>query len=501
MLIHLLNRKKLTGKATLAYASVFGLVKDTNLVGHEYSWLGAIVYLAQLVAQPVIAYILVKFPLGKFMAATTFFWGVSLTCMTAAHNFEGLLVSRLFLGLFEAGVAPAFIALTQTYWRRREQPVRLGAWVCVVDRVYRRMLTAIVCHEWCDKHGGKSSYLGHWSHRVVHVEGIPDHLPLFRCKYCLLTPKLFTNIERLITVAYSVVVFFFLPDSPMKARFLDEDEKLVAIERMRANQQGIENDTWKWEHVKEAVIDFKTWGWAAMMFSISVPSGGISTFGPLIIKAFGYDSFETILFNIPFGAVQLIATMGGAWVATKIGMKAPVLAFLSLPPIAGCVMLLFLPRAASAKAPLLVAYYLISVYPGITPLIYSWSAANTAGETKKKVTTGMLFIFQCAGNVLGPNLYTTGEAPLYRRGLLSNLALFIVLIGLYAAQAFYLFLMNKKHAKRRVAEGKNAKMVDRSMMQVKEAYDKKEIEDAAETGENAFSDMTDFENCEFVYVY
>lgn len=33
------------------------------------------------------------------------------------------------------------------------------------------------------------------------------------------------------------------------------------------------------------------------------------------------------------------------------------------------------------------------------PLIYSWSAANTAGETKKKVTTGILFIGQCAGNV------------------------------------------------------------------------------------------------------
>lgn len=25
-------------KATLAYASVFGLVTDTNLVGHQYSW-------------------------------------------------------------------------------------------------------------------------------------------------------------------------------------------------------------------------------------------------------------------------------------------------------------------------------------------------------------------------------------------------------------------------------------------------------------------------------
>lgn len=37
-----------------------------------------------------------------------------------------------------------------------------------------------------------------------------------------------------------------------------------------------------------------------------------------------------------------------------------------------------------------------------------------------QVTTGVLFVAQCAGNVLGPNLYTTGEAPLYHRGLLSK---------------------------------------------------------------------------------
>ena len=28
-------------KATLAYASVFGLVDEANLVGHQYSWLGS----------------------------------------------------------------------------------------------------------------------------------------------------------------------------------------------------------------------------------------------------------------------------------------------------------------------------------------------------------------------------------------------------------------------------------------------------------------------------
>ena len=76
-------------KATLAYSSVFGLVEDTKLVGHQYSWLGAVVYLAQLVAQPLIAYLLVKMPLGKFLAVIVLAWGMVLSIMPAAHNFVG----------------------------------------------------------------------------------------------------------------------------------------------------------------------------------------------------------------------------------------------------------------------------------------------------------------------------------------------------------------------------------------------------------------------------
>lgn len=188
--------------------------------------------------------------------------------------------------------------------------------------------------------------------------------------------------------------------------------------------------------------------------------------------------------------------------ATKTGKKSPVLVALCLPAVAGCVMLLHLPRGAAHRGPLLAAYYLISVYPGITPLIYSWSAANTAGETKKKVTTGFLFVFQCAGNVLGPNLYTTAEAPLYRRGLLSNLALFIVLVVLFAIQAGYTFILNKKHASRRVALGKSAKVEDRSMMKVRaELVEEDKIEEAKKVEEHAFDDKTDLQNEDFIYVY
>lgn len=53
-------------KSSLSYAAVFKLQEHTNLVGKEFSWLGSIVYVAQLVWQPAVAYFLVKFPIGKF---------------------------------------------------------------------------------------------------------------------------------------------------------------------------------------------------------------------------------------------------------------------------------------------------------------------------------------------------------------------------------------------------------------------------------------------------
>ncbi|KAK2755731.1 hypothetical protein FQN54_005881 [Arachnomyces sp. PD_36] len=459
-------------KATLAYASVFGLIEETGLVDLQYSWLGSVVYLAQLVVQPVVAYLLVKMRLGKFLAISVFCWGAVLSCMPAAHNFPGLLVCRLFLGAFEAGVAPAFIAVTQMWYRRHEQPLRLGAWYAMngITNMFGSLLT----------------------YGLGHIKS--PHLSAYQIIFLFF---------GLITVAFAFLVLIFMPDSPMTTKFLDGEDKLVSVERLRMNQQGVENDVWKWSHVKEAFLDLKTWFWFCMMFSISIPSGGISTFGPLIVESFGYDEFDTILFNIPFGAVQLVATMGGAWLATVWKKKGPVLFLLSIPPIAGCVVLLRVPHDNNHKAALLVGYYLISVYPGITPLIYSWSAANTAGETKKKVTTGILFIGQCAGNVVGPTLYTVDEAPLYFRGLRSNLALFVVMAALYVMTGLYLALLNKKHGAKRAQMGKSRIIIDQSMQAMSAAQPDKEegLAIREQYGGHAFDDLTDWQNEDFIYVY
>lgn len=204
-----------------------------------------------------------------------------------------------------------------------------------------------------------------------------------------------------LTVVFSTVIFIFLPDSPMQARFLKGDDKLLAIERLRSNQMGVSSGNWRWDHVKECMLDLKTWLWFSMLTAIAIPSGGISAFGPLLIEAFGYSGFQAILFNMPFGAVQLVATLGAAWAATHWKAKSPILAALCVPPIVGIAIMLNVDYTPGNRGLLLFAFYIISVYPAISPLIYSLSGQNTGGDTKRKMTTAILFIGQSAGNIIG----------------------------------------------------------------------------------------------------
>jgi hypothetical protein len=204
-----------------------------------------------------------------------------------------------------------------------------------------------------------------------------------------------------LTVAFSFVVIAFLPDSPNQARFLTHNDKLLAMERLRLNQMGLHSGVWRWDQVQDCLLDVKTWLWFCMITAIAIPSGGISTFGPLIVKTFVKDSFQTLLFNMPFGAVQLVATLGAAFAATHWKVKSPILALLCIPPIIGLSILLAFEHTAAHRSVLLFAYYITSVYPAISPLIYSLSAQNTAGETKQRMTTAILFIGQSVGNIIG----------------------------------------------------------------------------------------------------
>ncbi|KAG8733157.1 hypothetical protein FRC11_008362, partial [Ceratobasidium sp. 423] len=361
-------------KSSLSYTSVFGIVSDTHLVGSQYSWLGSIVYVAQLIWQPISSYFIVKLPVGKYLFFNVFMWGVIVACTAAAHNFSGLIATRFFLGIFEATVAPCFITITQMWWRRREQTMRLSLWMA--------------------------------------MNGV--------------------------TMMFGSLIAF-----------------------------GI-------GHIHGSLRPYQT------------------------------------IFLSPFGAFQIIITLGSAAIATKLKLKWPVLFCLALPPIAGAAALYALGREPELRNKLLGCYYVLSFYTGIQPMLYSWASQNTAGHTKKTCTTGLIYVAQCAGNIVGPLLYKTTDAPYYHRGLISNLICWIILAALTPVTALYLTFLNKRHAAARRRAGKKAEVIDTSLENSKRAREAAKENEKAEGDESggpkrrlndqAFNDLTDLQNEDFIYV-
>jgi MFS family permease len=187
--------------------------------------------------QPLAAFILVKLPTGKVIATAIFLWGSTLAIMSSCTNFPSLLALRFILGSFEAMIAPACVATTTMWWRRSEQTLRNGYWNAMNG------VTFVV--------GSLFTYgLGH-----IESDSLYKYQVVFM--FC-----------GLLTVTYALVVLILMPDSPMKAKYLTERERIIAVERLRANQMGVQSGEWKWDQVIETLIDLKTWCWFIAIIAI-----------------------------------------------------------------------------------------------------------------------------------------------------------------------------------------------------------------------------------------
>ena len=62
-----------------------------------------------------------------------------------------------------------------------------------------------------------------------------------------------------VTVTIGFATILLLPDTPMKAHFLSEAEKVALLKHVAVNQTGIENKRIKIGHVLEILTDIQLW--------------------------------------------------------------------------------------------------------------------------------------------------------------------------------------------------------------------------------------------------
>lgn len=62
-----------------------------------------------------------------------------------------------------------------------------------------------------------------------------------------------------LAIFVGIAILAWMPDSPIHAHFLTEDERIAAVERVRNDQGGVVNKKIKREQIIEAFTDIRTW--------------------------------------------------------------------------------------------------------------------------------------------------------------------------------------------------------------------------------------------------
>ncbi|GAA5993232.1 hypothetical protein JCM10908_004522 [Rhodotorula pacifica] len=473
-------------KNVMGYTATVGLKKDANLKGNDYSTLSSMAAYAQLACQPLGAYLLVRFPINRLLAVLMFCWGGTLMGMAGAHNFTTLIATRFLLGAFESLSMPAFTLSTVTWYRRAEQPIRMALWYC--QNGTASMAGAFFV--WALSHGNPK----------LHVYQITF---------------LFTGG---LTLLFVPVAWLFWDEKPEKAKFLSPEDRLKAVERLKANQTASNNTKFDWSQIKELFLDPKTYLFASLAVLCNIIPFD-NTFGSLLLQTLvGFSPKTTLLLNCPYGALQILCILLTSWCATRFRIKSLFFALLYLPCIIGYALLYTLPRTQAMVGPLLFGFYLTAFAFGASPLLVAWIGANTAGSSKK---AGLVSIYQAcsaAGNIIAPNLFRAADAPLYHNGLKYVLILVCITLLNIGLLVVLLRFQNGQKKRQRVAQGKPADLKDLSMAlkldeKSSNLHGIQEIprEDSFEQGDDKKAehvptqetdeDLTDGKNVMFIYVY
>ncbi|KAJ6086052.1 MFS general substrate transporter [Penicillium sp. IBT 16267x] len=406
--------------------AMYGLKTGTGLTGSDYSWLSSIFYFGYLIAQYPAGLAMQKLPAGKLLASTTIVWGGLLMTTPACHNFAGIASNRFLLGMVEAVVNPGFVLLMSMWYTSREQPLRLEAYYCT--------------------NGIATMFGGLLGYAIGHITtGLPRWMYVFL-------------IFGAISIVIGILALWLLPDLPSTARFLNERERAIALDRIAGNRQGVKNHQFKWDQVWQAARDPKTWLLFIMAIGAQVPNSALTSFTSIIVESFGFDTLGTQYLQIPGGAVNFLTLIIGGFIATKFDGKfhsrSACMIVANLTCIIGSALLVGL--SDSNKWGRLVALWLCYFQGLGFSMSLTIISSNIAGYTKKQVTGALLFTGYCVGNIIGPQTFKSSEAPGYHSAYVAMLVGYTVKLTAIVALYLYMYFENKRRDRLALESGNSA---------------------------------------------
>ncbi|KAJ5233001.1 hypothetical protein N7468_005957 [Penicillium chermesinum] len=403
-------------KTTLSYASVMGIKTDLHLKGDDYQWLSSLFYFGYLAWEYPTNRLLQLWPLGKYSGACIVIWGLTLSCFAAVKNYQGAIAIRFFLGVFEAAVTPGFALLTSQWYTKKEQGSRVNIWFCFngVGQILGGAIAYGIAVG-TSKHG---SAIEPW--------------------------KIIFLVTGLLTIVLGFIFLWIIPDNQLNARWLKPEDRVLAVVRVRENQQGIGNKHFKLYQVKEALLDPMTWAFFFYALIADIPNGGITNFFSQMIASFGFSDQESLVLGIPGGAVEVIALLLNGYMGYATGHRILCSVGGLVSALVGMILIVALPESNNTGR--LIGYYMSQASPTAFVALLAMISSNVAGYTKKTTVAALYLIGYCVGNIIGPQTFRPKDAPRYVPAEIT----IIVCIGVSICIMLFVFWWYQKENKRKL---------------------------------------------------
>ena len=247
-----------------------------------------------------------KYSTRVVITVITFLWSIVVLTTPACKNYGGFLANRFMLGLIEAGVSPIFMLV-------------VGLWYTHAEQVSRSSL-------WYSFSGGSLLVSPLINYGLGHITG--GSMQPWQYMYF---------IAGGVTLLWAVALWWWFPDTPQQSKSFTEEERRLLLERVRANNAGAEVKTFKAYQVVEALKDYQLWGISVLSIVSCTGSGAVTTFAPIVFNGMGFTVFESLLLNLPIGALAFICILGSGFLGQRVtNARLRIVSVACLPVILGC---------------------------------------------------------------------------------------------------------------------------------------------------------------------
>lgn len=373
-----------------------------------------------------VSYILFEIPCNmmcKWMGPRLFIplislcFGVMTMSTGLTHNFSSLCVVRFLLGIFESAVMPALVYYLSRWYRSSELTFRISLFIVSgsLAGAFGGLLASAIL---------KIPHMG-WLHswRLIFV------------------------IEGMATCLVGIASFFLLPNDPTGASWLSEDEKLLAVSRVRSERVNADDeliDSFHWTKIWRGIANPVVIMTSSVFMFNSLTVQGSSFFLPTLVATIFPDKDVRVqqLLTVPpyvLGAISCVATSYASW---RMNRRGVFLMGCAVMTVVGYVIFIATHSPAVRYGAMFLPFLGIFTYGALTN---SHVAANVASDTARSSAIGLNVMAGSIGGLASTWAFVKTDAPYYNIGTGLNLAAQICVI--FVSTVLYLWI--KRDNKRR----------------------------------------------------